>query len=155
MTQPRDAGANGARPSKPQRIRPDERPEMTPERNVESGVRDTFPASDPTASTNVQGARAVPPQRMMRGEGDAAPQDSAGGEETVTLTARFADQEAAKLAVEALVRDVPIDRNRAALQDAEGPAVLVTVHATQQEAERVKAMLQRAGGSRSAAPHGP
>ncbi len=155
MTKPRNAAADSAQPSKTQRIRPDERPEMTPERNVERGVRDTFPASDPTASTNVQGARAVPPQRMMRGEGDAAPQDSAGGAETVTLTARFADQEAAKLAVEALVRDVPIDRNRAAVQEGEGPAVLLTVHATPQEAERVKAMLQRASGSRSAAPHGP
>ncbi len=122
----------------------DERPELTPERNVEDGVQGTFPASDPVASTATQGARTASPARMMRGAA-AAPADDA-----VTVSARFADREAAKLAVETLVRDAPLDRQRAEIHGggADG-AVTVAVQAAPADASRVRDMLQRCGGAPS------
>src|SRR5688572_503886 len=85
---------------------PKGQPGQAAENDLDEGVRETFPASDAVAGTPTQGARAVPPERMMEAGRDGF-EDTTG---TVTVTARFKDQEAAKLAVETMVRDGPIDR---------------------------------------------
>ena len=94
-----------------------ERADRTADKNVEAAVEGTFPASDPMATIASQGARAVPPEEMMHAS-DSKPQQG----DTATLTARFESQEAAKLAVEALVRDGPVDRRCAEAQNCPGPS---------------------------------
>ena len=123
----------------PSKTRPDERPELTRERNVEAGVRDTFPASDPVSSTTAQGSRAVPPQEMMQ-QGGSKP---AAAVAPVTFSVRFPNQESAKLALETLVREGPIDRRCAELA-AEGDGATLKVTAAGAEAERFKELLHRA-----------
>ena len=67
-----------------------QRPDHTSDHNVEAAVEGTFPASDPVATSASQGARAVPPEEMMRGP-DAKPQGN-----TASLTARFDSMETAR-----------------------------------------------------------
>lgn len=110
-----------------------ERPEKTHERNVERAVEDTFPASDAPSGTGTQGARAVPPEHMMDG-GKPEAADS------VTLARRFPDAESAKLALENLVRSVPLDREGTELAD--HPAVELRLRVPRGDADRVNAMLQ-------------
>ncbi len=99
-------------------------------------VAGTFPASDPPAGTLENGARAVPPQEMMGG-GRAATGDA------VTLRRRFPDAEAAKLALEGLVRDAPLDR-RCAEMNPEGGEVELRIAAPPADAERLRTLLARA-----------
>jgi hypothetical protein len=116
-----------------------ERADRTSDSNVEAAVEGTFPASDPASTTAGQGARAVPPEEMMRGR-DAKPQG-----DTASLTARFNSVEAAKLAVEALVRDGPVDRRCAEVEPAGGAAtVRIAVPAADQQ--RLGDMLRRQPG---------
>jgi hypothetical protein len=119
--------------------RPDERPGLTPDRNLEAAVRDTFPASDPLAPTVTQGARAVPPAHMMD-EGGATPRQG-----MVALRQCFPDAEAAKLALEGLVRDGPLDRRSAEIRE-EGGAALLVVHVPPVDRARLEGLLQRAAG---------
>jgi hypothetical protein len=123
--------------------RPAEHPELTPERNVESAVRDTFPASDAISPTASQGARAVPADRLMQGT-DAA--TFAKPADAVTLTQSFPDPETAKLALETLVREGPVDRRCTQLDGEAGGRASVTLHVPQQHAERISAMLRREAG---------
>ncbi len=116
-----------------------ERADRTPDRNVEAAVEGTFPASDPLATIASQGARAVPPEEMMRGSG-SKPQGN-----TATLTARFESQEMAKLAVEALVRDGPVDRRCADVERA-GDAATVRLSMPQADRQRLEEMLNRQPG---------
>jgi hypothetical protein len=119
---------------------PKGQPGQAAENDLDEGVRETFPASDAVADTPTQGARAVPPERMMEA-GRGGFEDTG----TVTVTARFKDQEAAKLAVETMVRDGPIDRRRAEIRSSDD-AVLVQVAARPDEAGRVREMLRGCGG---------
>jgi hypothetical protein len=107
-----------------------ERPEHTRDSNVEKGVVDSFPASDPPAGTATQGARAVPPEAMMASS-EATTQDA------VTLTRHFPDAESAKLALENLVRAVPLDRNCTSIEGQE-----LRLKVPQDDARRVEGMLQ-------------
>jgi len=116
-----------------------ERADRTPDQNVEAAVEGTFPASDPMGTVASQGARAVPPQEMMHAS-DSKPQG-----DTATLTARFESQEAAKLAVEALVRDGPVDR-RCAEVEAEGDAATVRIAVPPADQQRLGEMLNRQSG---------
>ena len=110
-----------------------ERPDRTPERNVEKAVEDTFPASDAPSSTATQGARAVPPERMMNpGKPEAA--------DSVTLSRRFPDAESAKLALENLVRSVPLDR--ACTELGQGPGFELRLRVPRPDAARIDGMLQ-------------
>jgi hypothetical protein len=119
-----------------------EMPALTPDRNVETGVVDSFPASDPPASTASQGARAVPPEEMMdNGEGSQAPNGS------VTISARFRDREAAKLALESLVREGPLDRRHAELVGADDDEVTLHFQAPQQDVQRLEQLVQKQGGA--------
>jgi hypothetical protein len=116
-----------------------ERPDHTSDRNVEAAVEGTFPASDPVATSASQGARAVPPEEMMRGR-DAKPQGN-----TASLFARFDSMEAARLAVEALVRDGPVDRHCAEVEQA-GQAATVRITVPAADEQRLGAMLRRQPG---------
>jgi hypothetical protein len=71
----------------------------------DTAAADSFPASDPPASMGGEaGARAVPPAQMMDRPHRAPAADA------VTLRRRFPSAEAAKLALEALVREGPLER---------------------------------------------
>ncbi len=118
-----------------------EMPALTPDRNVETGVVDSFPASDPAASTASQGARAVPPQDMMdSAHGSQAPSGS------VAVTTRFRDREAAKLALESLVREGPLDRRHAEIS-ATNDQVTLRFEAPAKDAARLEALMQLQGGA--------
>ena len=116
-----------------------ERADRTPDKNVEAAVEGTFPASDPMATIASQGARAVPMEDMMHAS------DSKPLGDTVTLTARFESQEAAKLAVEALVRDGPMDRRGAAVEAADDAAT-VRLDVPKADEQRLGEMLRKQSG---------
>lgn len=83
--------------------KPSERPGREADADVEIGVRDSFPASDPNSVTSTQGPRAV-----QADQGDA---EGPQVQDAVTLSRNFPSHEAAKLALESLVRSVPLDRH--------------------------------------------
>lgn len=123
----------------------DSRPGEAADRSEEIAVHDTFPASDPVASTAAVGSRAVSPERLMEESGSAP----ARPDDAVSLTVRFRDREAAKLAMETLVREGPIDRRCAEIQPgggSGGDAVLLKVQAPGKDAERLNALLRKQGG---------
>ncbi len=100
----------------------------------------TYPASDRVGYAAQQGARAVPPQEMM---------DEAGGKpapagDAVTLPLRFPDGEAAKLALQAAVREGPIDRRRAAIDLDDGRATM-RLEVPRADLERVDGLLRKHG----------
>ncbi len=111
------------------------------EQRVDAAVEGTFPASDPATAGAMQGARAVAPHEMMHAV-DAKPAAHADG---VTLTHRFRDAAAAKLALEALVREGPIDRRHAELVP-EGEAASIQVVVPREDADRLGDLLRRQGG---------
>lgn len=117
-----------------------ERADRTPDNNVEAAVEGTFPASDPMGTVASQGARAVPMDELMRDGGDSKPQSG-----TATLNARFDGMESAKLAVEALVRDGPVDRRCAEVERA-GDAAMVRLTVPQADKQRLEEMLRRQPG---------
>ena len=100
-------------------------------------VAGTFPASDPPASMAEGGARAVPPERMMEG---ATPRPAA---DSVELHRSFPDAEAAKLALEGLVRDGPLDRRCTTIRQEGGRAEL-RIQAPREDAERLRRLLDHA-----------
>src|SRR3954452_7783512 len=87
----------------------DATPGSAPDRSSHAAVPDTFPASDPLATTAAVGSRAVDPAALMDAQGEVEIRDGA------TVVAHFPDQERAKRALEGLVRDVPLDRRCAAI----------------------------------------
>ncbi|MBD0320788.1 MAG: hypothetical protein ICV87_10670 [Gemmatimonadetes bacterium] len=115
-----------------------ERADRTPDDHVEAAVEGTFPASDPIGTVASQGARAMPPEELMRESSN--PQG-----DTATLTARFDGMETAKLAVEALVRDGPVDRSCAEVERA-GDAATVRLHVPRADKQRLEEMLHRQPG---------
>ena len=116
-----------------------ERADRTPDNNVEAAVEGTFPASDPMGTIASQGARAVPAEDLLHSR-DSKPQ---GG--TAAVTARFDGMESAKLAVEALVRDGPVDRRCADVERA-GDAATVRIAVPQADRQRIEEMLRRQPG---------
>ena len=125
----------------------DAMPGAAPDRSARTAVPDSFPASDPLATTAAVGARAVDPSGLMPPTG---PETG----DTAEVTARFPNQEAAKLALEGPVRDVPLDRRRTSLRSDEGGATL-EVAAPMPDAERVRGMLRRCGGQLGEAARDP
>lgn len=109
----------------------------TPDRRTDQAMRDTFPASDPAADRNLKGARAVPVEEMLNAE--AAPVA-----DSHAITRDYADAESAKLAMESLVRDVPIDPRHA--QIVPGDPVRLHIQAPAQDATRIEQVLDRTGG---------
>jgi hypothetical protein len=117
----------------------DATPGSAPDRSSHAAVPDTFPASDPMATTAAVGSRAVDPAVLMDAQGEVEVRDGA------TVFARFPDQERAKLALEGLVRDVPLDR-RCATVSCDGDQATLKVTAPGADARRVAEMLRRCGG---------
>ena len=120
----------------------DKHPATTSDDVVEAGVEQTFPASDPVSSTISQGSRAVSPGDMMHPTGSkpAATQDA------VTILQRFPDQESAKLALETLVREGPVDRRSAEILG-EGSDVELKVLVPKADAQRLQAKLESGPGT--------
>ncbi|WP_158287632.1 hypothetical protein [Falsiroseomonas bella] len=102
----------------------------------DEAVRETFPASDPPASMASGAARAVPPGEMLDRPGPGVPG-------AVALHRRFPDGDAAKLALESLVRQGPVDRAAAEIQHADGGAEL-RLAVPAEDAERIRALLTKA-----------
>ncbi|HYZ32466.1 MAG TPA: hypothetical protein VE684_09320 [Crenalkalicoccus sp.] len=113
-------------------LRPDNK--QTP--CVDTAAEHTFPASDPPTFAPSEGARAVSAEEMLHGGGPA----EAG--ETVPITRRFADAEAAKLALETLVREGPVDRRAARIRE-EGGAATLELSAPAADAERLRGLMER------------
>jgi ElaB/YqjD/DUF883 family membrane-anchored ribosome-binding protein len=118
----------------------DATPGSGPDRSARTAAPDSFPASDPLASTAAVGTRAVDPAELMAREGGSG---TVGG--AAMVVARFPDQEAAKLALERLVREVPLDRRAATLRSGDGGVVLELAVA-EADAARVGGMLRGCGG---------
>jgi hypothetical protein len=109
----------------------------TEERAQDKAVAETFPASDPPASMGGEGhARAVPPEEMMAAQ-HKRPHDA------VTLRRRFPTTEAAKLAVESVVRDGPVDRSCTEMV-AKDREVEVLLHVPEEDCHRIRSLLARA-----------
>ena len=117
-----------------------ERADRTPDNNVEAAVEGTFPASDPMGTIASQGARAVSPEELMHASG-SKPHSG----DTAALAARFDGMESAKLAVEALVRDGPVDRNCAEFEQA-GDGTRVRIAVPQADQQRLGDLLRRQSG---------
>ncbi|MGK7866992.1 hypothetical protein [Falsiroseomonas sp. E2-1-a20] len=101
-----------------------------PVSDQDRAVMDTFPASDPVSDTGTKGPRAVP-----AGEDHPSKQVP----DAVSLSRHFKDHEAAKLALESLVRSVPLDRSATELSGAE-----LRLSVPRDDAKRIEAMLQKA-----------
>ena len=125
----------------PMRNQHDPEAGKTEKRKAGEASLDSFPASDPPALTTARGNRAVPPERMMPSDDDPMPPGGA------TVAMRFADPEAAKLAVESLVREGPIDRRSADIRQA-GDGVTVAVEVAPKDQGRIRELLAKAGGER-------
>lgn len=101
-----------------------------PTSDHERGVMDSFPASDALSDTATQGPRAVP-------AGEDHP--SKHVPDAVTVSRHFKDHETAKLALEELVRSVPLDRSATELTGTE-----LRLSVPRDDAQRIEAMLQAA-----------
>jgi hypothetical protein len=107
------------------------------EKEQDQAVADTFPASDPPATMGGEGGtRAVPPAEMM----DRRRTPSA---DAVTLRRRFPSTEAAKLALESLVRDGPVDRGNTELVRI-GKEIELRLCTDPEDAHRLRGLLAHA-----------
>lgn len=102
----------------------------------DTAVRDSFPASDPVGNAASRGARAVAVADL---HAPAAPTPATAIEQ------RFASTEAAKLALETLVREGPFDRRHAELLDIDGGAML-RIQTEAADADRLRGLLERTAG---------
>ena len=119
--------------------RTDGAPGTSADRSVKAAVPDTFPASDPVAATPAVGVRAEAVADLLDASAPPELLDPA------TVAARFADHVTAKLAIEKLVRDVPVDRRCATLSE-EGDRVMLEVTSSKSDLDRVTEILRRGGG---------
>ena len=117
----------------------DATPGAAPDRSAHAAVPDSFPASDPVGTTAAVGSRAVDPAELMPLWGEVEVRGA------TTVVAHFPDQEGAKLAVERLVRDIPLDRRGASIRCGDDGATL-EVAAPGADTERVAEMLRKCGG---------
>lgn len=117
--------------------RPDsENPRNTPDRAMDAAVRDSFPASDSPTPTATQGVRAVPPESLAeRGPPPAG--------DTVAIEHGFPDAEAAKMALEALVREGPLDRRCAEIRTEPGRGAVLTLRVSPADRSRLEGLLRR------------
>ena len=112
----------------------------TPNRASQEASLDSFPASDAPGQRGETGARAVPPGEMMQ-EAVEAPEGAKA------LQFHFADKAKAKLALETVVRDAPLDRRLATLEET-GDGAALRVEAPPADADRLAELLEKAGGTR-------
>jgi hypothetical protein len=110
----------------------------TAERRRDAAIEQTFPASDPVADGSARGTRAVDPAEL-------APREAEPRADTIEVSRVFADGEIAKLALEAIVREGPIDRRLADIT-AGGSGSELRIAAKPGDAARLQALLDVAGG---------
>jgi hypothetical protein len=108
---------------------------MSPDRKMDEAVTETFPASDPVSTNATAGNRAVPAEEMLDAH---APEVL----DAVTLRRTFPDTESAKIALEGLVRDGPIDRRCAEITNDNGVGIVLKVPAN--DVQRIQGLLDRA-----------
>ena len=114
-------------------------PGSSADRSAKTSVPDTFPASDPAATSPVVGTRIEDMAAMMDASDEVHVPDS------TTVTALFPDRVTAKLAIEKLVRDVPLDRRCAALsEESSGTTLELTI--SKSNMDRVTEILRGGGG---------
>lgn len=110
-----------------------DKPAAAADRKTDEEVTETFPASDPISTTATQGSRAVPANEILDRQAPAMP-------DAVTLHRTFPDAESAKIALEGLVRDGPIDRRLAEITNDNRLRLNVPAN----DAERIRGLLERA-----------
>lgn len=115
-------------------------PGSAADRSAKAAMPDSFPASDPVATTPAVGVRAMALAEMQPDESKLDIVDPA------TSTARFPDHVTAKLAIEKLVRDIPLDRRCTDLVEFAGGFVL-SVTASRPDRERIQEILREGGGT--------
>lgn len=108
------------------------------DRSAKTALHDSFPASDPVATTAAVGSRAVDPSSLMKPQVEVR--------DGIMVVARFPGKEAAKLAVEYLVRKLPLDRRRATMHSGEDGTVILEVATPKVDMERIVRMLSRYDG---------
>ncbi len=118
-----------------------DRPEKTRDANVEAAVEGTFPASDPVGNTAGHGTRAVPAEDMMPSQVSA---QEAG---LSSFTMPFPSQEQAKLALETLVREGPVDRRCAEITQ-DGGQTALRIAAPEADIARLRSLLEASPASR-------
>jgi len=101
-------------------------------------VVETYPASDPVGNQGTTGARAVPPEDLLARPGAGPPPGSA------KLSRRFPDAETANLALEAMVREGPIDRQHAHIARDGGSATL-EIEVMPVDVARIEGLLVKHG----------
>jgi hypothetical protein len=111
--------------------KPSDRPDKAADTDVEIGVRDSFPASDPNSVTSTQGPRAV-----QANQGDS---EGPQVHDAATLSRSFPTHEAAKLALESLVRSVPLDRDATELDGS-----VLKLRVPRADAGRIEGLLNAA-----------
>ncbi len=116
----------------------DATPGSAADRSVRVAVPDSFPASDRAAITPAVGVRAMDVAGMM----EASRQDVPHARQSA---ADFQDHVTAKLALEQLVREIPLDRSRAMLSG-EGDRTVLEVTASKADLDRVAKILRDGGG---------
>jgi len=120
-------------------------PGSAADRSAKTAIPDSFPASDPMATTPMVGLRAEPVAELMEAAEQPALLDPA------MVTARLPDHVTAKLAVEKLVRDIPLDRRSISISE-EGGRSMLEVNASKPDMERIIQLLRASGGEISALP---
>ncbi|WP_207540943.1 hypothetical protein [Sabulicella rubraurantiaca] len=120
----------------------DRTPGSPADRSAKTAVPDTFPASDPVAATPAVGTRAADMTEMM----DAS--DKSNVADPTMVSARFQDHVTAKLAVEKLVRDLPLDQRCATLSE-EGGKTTLEITLSKSDKDRAVEMLRGSGGDLS------
>lgn len=115
----------------------DATPGAAPDRSAKTALHDSFPASDPVATTAAVGSRAVDPASLMKPQIEI--------HDGAMVLARLRDQTAAKLAIEHLVRKVPLDRRRAAIRSGRNGTAILEVAAPAADVDRIAEILCRHG----------
>lgn len=113
----------------------DGKPGSPADRSAKTAVPDSFPASDPVATTPAVGVRAMELAEMLEETPPTEPVDA------TPLVVRFTDAMTAKLMVEKLVREVPLDRRCTAISEEAGGAAVLEITAAGADLGRIRKML--------------
>jgi hypothetical protein len=119
----------------------DGKPGSPADRSAKTALPDSFPASDPVATTPAVGVRAMELDEML----DQAPPPETP--DARQATSRFPDMMTAKLTLEKLVQEIPLDRRVATLDEEAGGEVLLTITAPGADMARIRKLLARGGDS--------
>jgi hypothetical protein len=126
----------------------DGKPGSPADRSAKTAVPDSFPASDPVATTPAVGVRAMDVSEMMEEAPAPEPVDA------TPLVARFADGVTAKLMVEKLVREVPLDRRCTTISEERDGGALLEINAAGADLGRIRQMLEADRDAQSIGPGG-